>query len=46
MPPVDGLMELQFSTFFSLMRVRYTNIKEVFNVVDHDTYNKGRRKQA
>jgi len=46
LPPVDWLMELQFARFFSLMRVRYTNVKEVFKVVDHDTYNKGGRKQA
>jgi len=39
LPPVDGVMELQFRTFFSLMRVRYTCVKDI-NIVQHATYRK------
>ena len=44
LPKVDGLMELQFNNFFSLIRTRYHGLKDVSKVVNMNGHK--RRKQA
>ena len=40
LPPVDGLMELQFARFFSLVRVRYKTQKDVSQTINMNAYKK------
>jgi len=44
-PPVDGLMELQFKRFFDLVMVRYTCQKDVSQTIDMNKHKKAYKRK-